>query len=195
VRWNQKYTKDDLILVEQLKAQHLIKKNAETRKVHLHPPNPKSRYYIEKLSHFDFMAYHFLYSILPQPEIFEIKQILKIPRQKIERRHDLMLSIIQDRIKNQEKYEKEYYSKYSKFRYYPRDRMDHNYDIYTYYSDYISLIQGKGPTKFMEKIQIKKIEGCKHEESQVLTLLSKYNQSVSEDFHYQWKENLHYGKW
>jgi hypothetical protein len=51
-----------------------------------------------------------LNTIKPQPDLFEIKQVLAIPRKDIEQRHELMLSIIKDRIDNADKYESERFS-------------------------------------------------------------------------------------
>jgi hypothetical protein len=188
IRWNQKYTKEDLVLVERLKAQFMIKRNAETRKVVLQPYLFPNKRYIQKVHYFDFIAYHFFYGILPQPEIFEIKQILKIPREKTEQRHDLMLSIMRDRIENQDKYEREHFLKYSKLRYYPRDKM-HDYYVYRYF--YGPLIKSNVNLGLRKTIQLKRIKGCKHEEKDIQTL-EEYNQPVAADFSRQFQVNYSY---
>jgi hypothetical protein len=54
---------------------------------------------------YDFISYDFLNEILPQPELFELRQVLAIPKEDIETRHNYMLSVIKDRIDNTEKYE------------------------------------------------------------------------------------------
>jgi hypothetical protein len=54
--------------------------------------------------------------IWPMPEMFELKEILAIPinKDKIEQRHELMLSIIPERIRNKHKYENSRLAKQSK---------------------------------------------------------------------------------
>ena len=64
---------------------------------------------------YDFISYDFLNEILPQPELFELRQVLAIPKEDIETRHEYMLSVIKDRIDNAEKYELEWFSKYSQY--------------------------------------------------------------------------------
>lgn len=64
---------------------------------------------------FDFVAYDFLRSMQPNPDIFEIKQVLKIPKSRIEERHELMFSMMRDRMINKEKYDQEHFSKISEF--------------------------------------------------------------------------------
>ena len=56
---------------------------------------------------YDDDSYDFLNEILPQPELFELMQVLAIPKKDIEARHEYMLSVIKDRIDNAEKYELE----------------------------------------------------------------------------------------
>jgi hypothetical protein len=50
--------------------------------------------------------------MLPQSELFELRQVLAIPKGDIEARHDYMLSVIKDRLDNADVYEREYFSKY-----------------------------------------------------------------------------------
>lgn len=151
VRWNQSYTNEDLKLVEQLEEQHMIKRGAETIKSELYAVF--GRDVDLPRDYFDFIAYDFLWMIRPQPEIFEIKQVLKIPyKTKMEQRHDLMLSIIHDRIENKEKFEKEYFSKYSTYEYIDSRRKMSSYH------------------RFFEKgihrqIARRRMKGCKHGES------------------------------
>jgi hypothetical protein len=66
---------------------------------------------------YDFISYDFLKQILPQPELFELRQVLAIPKEDIEARHDYMLSVIKDRIDNADVYEREYFSKYPNYGY------------------------------------------------------------------------------
>ena len=56
---------------------------------------------------YDYDSYDFLNEILPQPELFELRQVLAIPKKDIEARQEYMLSVIKDRIDNAEKYELE----------------------------------------------------------------------------------------
>jgi hypothetical protein len=67
---------------------------------------------------YDFITHDFLNMIFPQPELFELKQLLAIPKNDIEKRHEFMLSIIKDRLDNANKYEEEH-SKH----YYDRDKI------------------------------------------------------------------------
>src|SRR6266852_8648376 len=82
IRWNQKYTKEEIALIEQLEDQHVIKKDTKVT-------NFLS--YEFRHAEFDFIAYDFLYKTIPQPDIFEIKKVLAIPKRDIETRHELML--------------------------------------------------------------------------------------------------------
>jgi hypothetical protein len=65
-------------------------------------PKPRSIYPYD----YDFISYDFLNEILSQPELFELRQVLAIPKEDIEARHEYMLS---------EKYELEWFSKYSHY--------------------------------------------------------------------------------
>jgi hypothetical protein len=64
---------------------------------------------------YDFIS--FLKQILPQPELFELRHVLSIPKENIEARHDYMLSVIKDRIDNADVYEREYFSNYPHYGY------------------------------------------------------------------------------
>jgi hypothetical protein len=55
--------------------------------------------------------------MLPQSKLFELRQVLAIPKGDIEARHDYMLSVIKDRLDNADVYEREYFFKVSKFGY------------------------------------------------------------------------------
>lgn len=113
IRWNQTYTPEDMVLIKRLEEQHVVKKAAESRKSKYAAMLGKDENITN--DYFDFIAYDFLTQIKPEPDIFEIKQVLKIPKSKMEERHELMLSIIHDRVTNAEKYEKEHYSKFSRW--------------------------------------------------------------------------------
>lgn len=104
VRWNQRYTEEELTLFKELAKQHII---------------PDSTLDLLKSIHcnLDFVAQDFLFGIRPQPEMFELKQALAISITDIERRHDYMFSVIHDRIKEKDRYEKEYFQKYSNWFY------------------------------------------------------------------------------
>jgi hypothetical protein len=56
----------------------------------------------------DPIAYQFLYKTVPQPDMFELMQVLKIPNSNIEKRHEAMISIIEDRVKNAVRYEERF---------------------------------------------------------------------------------------
>ena len=49
---------------------------------------------------YGFISYDFLKTISPQPEQFELREVLSIPKEDIEARHDYMLSVIKDRVEN-----------------------------------------------------------------------------------------------
>jgi hypothetical protein len=76
---------------------------------------------------YDFISYDFLKQMLPQPELFELRHVLSIPKEDIESRHDYMLSVIKDRIDNADVYEREYFSKYPHYGY-SRRKMGFNID-------------------------------------------------------------------
>jgi hypothetical protein len=104
IRWNRKYTKSESELFGQVQMQHIIQKR------------PDIKFFDYILCEFDHIAYDFLYMIWPMPEMFELKEILAIPinKDKIEQRHELMLSIILERIRNKDKYESSRLAKQSK---------------------------------------------------------------------------------
>ena len=103
VRWNQHYTNEEVALFEQLEDQHVIRKDAKVSKI---------LSWEDRRVDLDFIAYEFLYKMIPHPDMFEIKKVLAIPKKNLEARHDLMLSIIRDRITNIEKYANERFSKF-----------------------------------------------------------------------------------
>lgn len=113
-RWNQRYLEEEIALVDKLQDElyktNLIRKTDDktegSKTLGLKPST---------IYDHDFIAYDFLNTILPQPELFEIKQVLAIPKKNVESRHEFMLSIIKDRIANANKYEQERFSKYSKY--------------------------------------------------------------------------------
>jgi hypothetical protein len=55
---------------------------------------------------YDFISYDFLKQMIPQPELFELRQVLAIPKEDIEARHDYMLSVIKDRVDNADVYKR-----------------------------------------------------------------------------------------
>jgi hypothetical protein len=118
VRWNQRYLDEELALVNRLQDElyetNLIRKSND--KIELEGneflrTKPRTIYPYD----YDFISYDFLNEILPQPELFELRQVLAIPKEDIEARHEYMLSVIKDRIDNAEKYELEWFSKYSQY--------------------------------------------------------------------------------
>jgi hypothetical protein len=44
--------------------------------------------------------------MLPQPELFELRLVLAIPKEDIEARHEYMLSVIRDRVDYADVYER-----------------------------------------------------------------------------------------
>jgi hypothetical protein len=95
---------EELVLFKELAKQHII---------------PDSTLDLSGIIHcnLDFVAQDFLFGIRPQPDIFELKQALAISITDIEQRHEYMFSVIQDRIRNKDRYEKEYFKKYSNWFY------------------------------------------------------------------------------
>jgi hypothetical protein len=53
----------------------------------------------------DPIAYQFLYNTVPQPDMYELRQVLNIPNSNIEKRHEVMISIVEDRVNNAVRYE------------------------------------------------------------------------------------------
>jgi hypothetical protein len=143
------------------------------------PNNRPPRSY---LCEFDFIAYDFLYSIRPEPHTFELKQALQIS--DIEQRHDYMISVILDRIRNQSKYEQEHYGKISKY---------HEYR--TKYENSKKLFEGTTSGKWYKPTRSirnagkddpnhsLRMEGCKHEDTMKDTLYHNgcIKSEVSED--------------
>ena len=107
VRWNQHIPGGKSVeysFLSKLQEEHIIRQTI----------NPYKSY-IEKINEYDFIAYSFFFSITPPPQMFELKQLSKIPISELEKRHEFMLSIINDRIRNKAKYEKEYHLKEVKY--------------------------------------------------------------------------------
>jgi hypothetical protein len=174
VRWNLNYIKEERVLIDRLNDEHLIKKDAWTERV-------RYRYRPYKVhettySYFDFIAYDFLCRMIPSPDLFELKQVMEIPvnnnnNSEMERRHDLMLSMIKDRIDNNEEYAKERFSKYAARRKVYCDVVDHDKKSRQY----------SNPFKYYPSIRMK-MDGCNHEDKEeVRTILPKI---YHYDYHY-----------
>jgi hypothetical protein len=138
VRWNQKYTEEESALLQELGKQHII---------------PDSTLPLLKSIHcnLDFVAQDFLFGIRPQPEMFELKQALAIPVTDIEQRHGYMFSVIQDRIRDKDRYEKEYFEKFSNWFYVRLKTKDIMFGEYM-------------PTLHRHKITYR-MAGCNHQDS------------------------------
>ena len=118
VRWNQRYLDEELALVNRLQDElyetNLIRKSNDKIEFEGNEflrTKPRTIYPYD----YDFISYDFLNEILPQPELFELRQVLAVPKEDIEARHEYMLSVLKDRIDNAEKYELEWFSKYSQY--------------------------------------------------------------------------------
>jgi hypothetical protein len=98
----------------------------------------------------DFIAQDFLFGIRPQPEMFELKQALAISIIDIERRHEYMLSVIYDRIKKEDTYEKEYFEKYSNWFYVRLKTRD--------------IIFGHYLPRLNRRLTTCKMDGCNHQD-------------------------------
>ena len=119
-RWNQRYLDEELSLIDRLQDElyetGLIKESGEkivyeenvTLGIKARTVYPYD---------YDFISYDFLKQISPQPELFELRQVLAIPKEDIEARHEYMLSVIKDRVDNADVYEREYFSQYPNYGY------------------------------------------------------------------------------
>ena len=125
VRWNQRYREEEDKLFDDLYKQHIVKVTTEEPKYKqvqnklfedhaLKYPSYTYRPFLDtinRIAYLDFIAYCFFYGIRPQPDYFELKQVAAVPRKNLEKRHEIMLSIIHDRMQNSERYKQERYSK------------------------------------------------------------------------------------
>ncbi len=89
VRWNQRYLDEELALIDRLQDElyetGLIRESGEKIEYEENEtlgtkPRTISPY------DYDFISYDFLKQISPQPELFELKQVLAIPKGDIEAR-------------------------------------------------------------------------------------------------------------
>lgn len=92
-RWDKDYTDQEKELFDAVLNKHVLDNKQE------------------KTICVDIIALDFLYRIRPQPDMFELRQAVSIA--KAEKRHEFMLSIMEDRAKNYDKYYLERFSKYS----------------------------------------------------------------------------------
>ncbi|MGA7603672.1 MAG: hypothetical protein WA398_06185 [Nitrososphaeraceae archaeon] len=114
VRWNQEYREEEKMLFEELYRQHIVKVTTEKSryKSYYNSLNPKAYpTTTNRIAYLDFIAFCFFYGIRPQPDFFELKQVGAIPKKNLEKRHELMFSIIFERISNVDHYKQERYSK------------------------------------------------------------------------------------
>jgi len=107
LRWNQRYLDEELVLLYRLQDQlyetNLIRESGEKIEFEGNEILRIKPYTIYPYD-YDFISYDFfLNDILPQPELFELRQVLAIPKENIEARHEYMLSVIKDRKDNAEK--------------------------------------------------------------------------------------------
>jgi hypothetical protein len=133
VRWNQRYLDEELALIDRLQDElyetGLIKESGEKIEYEGNKTlgtKPRTVYPYD----YDFISYDFLKQILPQPELFELRQVLAIPKEDIEARHDYMLSVIKDRVDNADVYERKYFSKYPNYGYSRRKIGFSTYDLW-----------------------------------------------------------------
>ena len=111
IRWNQRYIEEEIALIDRLQDElyktKLIRKSGEkTERGKVLRLAPRVIY------NYDFITHDFLNMIFPQPELFELKQLLAISKNDIEERHEFMLSIIKERLDNADKYEEEHSKHY-----------------------------------------------------------------------------------
>jgi hypothetical protein len=108
VRWNQKYTKEEDLLFDRIFEQHTVKRVSEPGKYQRLIAQRTGRKISDVVVYLDPIAYLFLYNTVPQPDMFELRQVLNIPNSDIEKRHEVMISIIEDRVNNAVGYEKRF---------------------------------------------------------------------------------------
>jgi hypothetical protein len=112
LRWNQTYTKEEESLYNKLVEEHTVNQTTETGEYDMLVERMTGRHSTTTFINLDPVAYLFLYDAVPQPDYFELKQVHEIPKSDREKRHEAMLSIVGDRIKNAAKYEQERFSKW-----------------------------------------------------------------------------------
>ena len=108
VRWNQKYTKEEDSIFDRIFEQHTVKRVSEQGEHQRLIAQMTRRKISDVVVYLDPIAYQFLYKTVPQPDMFELMQVLKIPNSNIEKRHEAMISIIEDRVKNAVRYEERF---------------------------------------------------------------------------------------
>jgi hypothetical protein len=87
IRWNQRYLDEELTLIDRLQDElyetGLIRESGEKIEYEgSETLGTKSRTIIPY--DYDFISYDFLKQMLPQPELFELRQVLTIPKEDIE---------------------------------------------------------------------------------------------------------------
>jgi hypothetical protein len=89
VRWNQRYLDEELTLIDRLQDElyetGLIRESGEKIEYEgntILGTKPRTVYPYD----YDFISYDFLKQIIPQPELFEFRQVLAIPKEDIEAR-------------------------------------------------------------------------------------------------------------
>jgi hypothetical protein len=105
VRWNQKYTKEEDLLFDKIFEQHTVKRVSEPGEYQMMFAQMTGRKISDVVVYLDPIAYQFLYKTVPQPDMFELMQVLNIPSSDIEKRHEVMISIVEDRVNNAVRYE------------------------------------------------------------------------------------------
>jgi hypothetical protein len=108
VRWNQKYTKEEDLLFDRIFEQHTVKRVSEPGEYQRLIAQRTGRKISDVVVYLDPIAYLFLYNTVPQPDMFELRQVLNIPNSNIEKRHEAMISIIEDRVNNAVRYEERF---------------------------------------------------------------------------------------
>jgi hypothetical protein len=172
VRWNKDYTKEEQELFNNLFVKHIYqvdkdevdhqeqgdedeKAMHEFRKVMGVIPSARNDGEADddkskskkKVYCFDIIACDFLYTMKPPADMFELKQVAAIPR--LEKRHDAMLSIMEDRLTNHDRIQHERIPKYSWK------------DISSRYHTKENLLIKSSFLMMSEKVIM---EGCKHKD-------------------------------
>ena len=94
--WNQRYLDEELALIDRLQDElyetGLIRESGQRIEYEGNETLGTKARTVYPYD-YDFISYDFLKQISPQPELFELRQVLAIPKEDIEARHEYMLSV------------------------------------------------------------------------------------------------------
>jgi hypothetical protein len=93
------------LLFDKIFEQHTVKRVSEPGEYQMMFARMTGRKISDVVVYLDPIAYQFLYKTVPQPDMFELMQVLNIPSSNVEKRHEVMISIVEDRVNNAVRYE------------------------------------------------------------------------------------------